>query len=67
MKIVSHVLQNIDGIQLYYIIGLLIFVAMFIIIFIRTYFLTPSSEMNYIKNSIFDDEKNESTDNNSKL
>jgi hypothetical protein len=65
MKIVSNVLQNIDGIQLYYIIGLLIFVVMFVVIFIRTYILTPTSEINYIKNSIFDEDNKENVDNNS--
>ncbi len=57
MKIVSTVLQEIDGIQIYYILGLLIFVVFFIYVFIRTYFMTPRSEMTYIKNSIFDEEE----------
>jgi len=51
MKIVSNVLENIEGIQIYYIIGLLIFVSLFIIIVIRT-MRRPAKETNDIKNSI---------------
>jgi len=54
MKIVSNLLENINGIQIYYIIGLLIFVAFFIIILIRTRRM-PKSEAEEIKNSLFDD------------
>ena len=64
MKIVSNVLQDIDGIQIYYIVGLLIFLVLFIYIFIRTYFLTPRAELTSIKNSIFEEDElnnNEST------
>ncbi len=64
MKIVSSVLQEINGIQIYYIIGLLIFVVLFVYIFIRTYFLTPRAELTSIKNSIFEEDElnnNEST------
>jgi len=62
MKIVSNVLQNIDGIQIYYIVGLLIFVALFVYIFIRTYFLTPRTELTSIKKSIFEDGELNSND-----
>jgi hypothetical protein len=51
MKIVSNVLENIDGIQIYYIVGLLIFVTLFVIIVIRT-MRRPAEEMNQIKESI---------------
>jgi len=57
MKIVSNVLQDISGIQIYYIVGLLIFVVLFVYIFIRTYFLTPRAELTSIKESIFDDDE----------
>jgi len=57
MKIVSNVLQEINGIQIYYIVGLLIFVALFVYIFIRTYFLTPRTELTSIKNSIFEEDE----------
>ncbi len=58
MKIVSNLLENIEGIQIFYIVGLLIFVTLFIIIFIRT-IRRSDSEMNEIKNSILIDEKSE--------
>ena len=58
MKIVSNMLENIEGIQIYYIIGLLIFFTLFIIILIRTV-RTPNSEMDEIKNSILDDNNSE--------
>ena len=57
MKIVSSVLQEINGIQIYYIVGLLIFVVLFVYIFIRTYFLTPRAELTSIKESIFDEDE----------
>ncbi len=60
MKIVSNMLQNIEGIQIYYIIGLLIFFTLFIIILVRT-MRQPNSEMNEIKNSILDDNNSEET------
>ena len=60
MKIVSNMLENIEGIQIYYIIGLLIFFTLFIVILIRT-MRTPNSEMDEIKNSILDDTNSEET------
>jgi hypothetical protein len=54
MKIVSDLLTSIEGIQVFYIIGLLIFVVLFIVIFIRTMRL-KSSDMEDIKNSILTD------------
>lgn len=58
MKIVSNVLEDISGIQIYYIIGLLIFVGLFIIILIKT-FKMPKSEVDEIKNSILTNDKKE--------
>ena len=54
MKIVSNLLTGIEGIQIFYIIGLLIFVLLFIVIFIRTMRI-PNQEMEEIKNSILMD------------
>lgn len=58
MKIVSEVLTSIEGIRIFYIIGLLIFVALFIVIFIRTMRL-KNSDMEEIKNSILVDSESE--------
>ena len=55
MKIVSNVLVNIEGIQIFYIIGLLIFISFFIMVLIRTY-TTPNKEVEDIKNAIFEDD-----------
>ena len=54
MKIVSDLLTGIEGIRIFYIIGLLIFVALFIVIFIRTIRM-KNSDMEDIKNSILAD------------
>jgi preprotein translocase subunit YajC len=56
MKMISNVLENIQGIQMYYIIGLLLFVSFFIVILIRTLRM-PSKEADQIKNSILDDKE----------
>jgi len=55
MKIVSNLLTSIEGIQIFYIVGLLIFVALFIIIFVRTMRMS-NNETDKIKNSILVDE-----------
>ena len=60
MKIVSDILEDIDGIQIYYIIGLLIFFTLFVVLFIRT-MRRPKSEMDEIKNSILDDNNSKKT------
>ncbi len=60
MKIVSNMLENIEGIQIYYIIGLLIFFILFVVILIRT-MRRSNSEMDEIKNSILDDNNSEET------
>ena len=58
MKIVSNMLENIEGIQIYYIIGLLIFFILFVVILIRTIKM-PNKKMDEIKNSILDDNNSE--------
>ncbi len=60
MKIVSNLLQQIEGIQIYYIIGLLLFVGLFIVIVIRTMRM-PNKEMEEIKSSILKDNDSEET------
>jgi len=58
MKIVSNLLENIEGIQLFYIVGLLIFFVLFLVILVRTLRL-PNKEMEDIKNSILIDNQPE--------
>jgi hypothetical protein len=60
MKIVSNLLENIEGIQIYYIVGLLIFVTLFIVITIRTIRM-PKTEVDKIKNSILNDNEAENS------
>ena len=55
MKLISNLLETIDGIQYWYIAGLLIFFIMFIIFMIRI-LMKPRKEMEKIKNSILDDD-----------
>lgn len=56
MRIISNLLESIEGIRIFYIIGLLIFVALFIVILIRTVRM-KNTEMDKIKNSILSDEE----------
>ncbi len=58
MKMVSDLLENIEGIQVYYILGLLIFFICFVMILIRT-LRRPASEMKEIKESILTDNDSE--------
>ena len=58
MKLVSNLLESIEGIHIFYIAGLLIFLSLFIIIFIRT-MRRPDKEMNDIKESILADNETE--------
>ena len=51
MKLVSNLLESIEGIHIFYIAGLLIFLSLFIIILIRT-LRRPDKEINEIKGSI---------------
>jgi hypothetical protein len=52
MKLVSNVLEGMESIHILYVIGLLLFIVLFIIILIRT-IRRPAAEMNEIKESIF--------------
>jgi preprotein translocase subunit YajC len=58
MKLVSNFLENIAGIQIFYVIGLLIFFVLFIVIVVRT-FRRPAQEMKEIKESILTDNDSE--------
>ncbi|MCK3682591.1 cbb3-type cytochrome c oxidase subunit 3 [Maribellus sp. YY47] len=58
MKIVSDLLTSIEGIRIFYIVGLLIFVVLFIVITVRTMRI-PNKEMENIKNSILADGESE--------
>ena len=58
MKIVSNMLENIVGIQIYYVIGLLIFFILFLVILVRT-LRRPAEEMKKIKESILNDNDSE--------
>ena len=58
MKIVSDLLTGIEGIRVYYIIGLLIFVLLFVVILIRTMRM-KKSDVEDIKNSILEDDGSE--------
>jgi hypothetical protein len=58
MKIISNLLESIEGIRIFYIIGLLIFFVLFVVIFIRTMRM-KNAEMDKIKNSILSDEETE--------
>lgn len=53
MGFVSEVLKNIDGIQWYYIIGILIFIVLFLVILYRT-IKTPKKDLIEYKTSILD-------------
>ncbi|MGQ1785916.1 MULTISPECIES: hypothetical protein [unclassified Saccharicrinis] len=55
MGFVSEVLKDVSGIQWYYIIGISIFIILFIIIVYKT-IRTPKSIMMQYKNAILEDE-----------
>lgn len=61
MKIISNLLEDIDGIRIYYIIGLLIFVTLFIVISIKTWRM-PKQDAENIKNSILNDNDTDKID-----
>lgn len=63
MGFVGKALENVQGIQWFYTLGILIFIALFIVIVIRTIRM-PKKDLEYIKTSILDQEEMES---NSKL
>ena len=58
MKLVSNLLESMTSIHIFYVVGLLIFVVLFIVIVIRT-FRRPAAEMNEIKHSIITDNDSE--------
>lgn len=58
MGFVSEVLSGENGITLYYIIGILIFIAMFVIILYRTMTMSKNEILEY-KTSILDTENQE--------
>jgi len=67
MGFVGEVMDSVQGIQVYYIIGLLIFIALFIVILTRTILMTKA-ELIEIKTAILEnDNLDESTQNNSDL
>jgi preprotein translocase subunit YajC len=62
MKIVSSLLETIEGIGTWYVIGLLIFFGMFIIFLVRV-LRRPRAEMEEIKNAILEDQETLDSDN----
>ena len=58
MKMVSNMLASIEGIEIYYIVGLLLFFTLFVVILIRT-IRWPNKEMLEIKESILTDNNSE--------
>ncbi len=53
MKFVGEVIGNVQGIQYFYIVGLLIFIALFVVIVYKT-FKIPKKDLEGFKTSIFD-------------
>ncbi len=60
MNFVSDVLKDVNGIQWYYIIGIAIFISLFIVVLYRT-IKTPKKDLVQYKNAILEDD-NESDD-----
>ena len=58
MKLVSNLLESMTGIHIFYVVGLLIFLTLFVVIVVRTV-RRPSAEMNEIKESILIDNDSE--------
>lgn len=56
MGFVSDTLSGVDGIQWYYIVGILLFVGLFIGVVIYVYKI-PKKELNKYKSSIFEKEE----------
>lgn len=56
MGFVSETLSGINGIQWYYIIGIILFIGLFIGVVIHTYFI-PKSDLIKFKSSIFESEE----------
>ncbi|TFH39711.1 MAG: hypothetical protein E4G95_00335 [Bacteroidia bacterium] len=57
MEFVENVLGGNEGIEWYYVVGLLLFISLFIIILYRT-FRMPKGEVIEIKESILDNDDN---------
>lgn len=55
MGFVGEVLKSVNGIEWYYIAGILIFIGLFIAIVYRTYKM-PKADILHIKQSILDDD-----------
>ena len=66
MSFVGNVLQNVNGIQYFYIAGIFIFITLFIVIVYRTVKI-PRKDLNDFKTSIFDEEELKSRRLNQKL
>ena len=66
MKFVGEVLGNVNGIQYYYIVGLIIFISLMIVILYRTIKM-PKKEIIDIKTSIFDKDELVQQDNLNKV
>jgi len=56
MKFVSYLLEDVAGIQVYYIVGLFIFISFFLVVLYRTYKM-PKSEAEEISHFVFDDDE----------
>ncbi len=56
MGFVSETLSGINGIQWYYIIGIILFIGLFIGVVIHTYFI-PKNDLIKFKSSIFESEE----------
>jgi len=56
MSFVGNVLQNVDGIQYFYVAGILIFISLFIVIVYRTIKI-PRKDLDNFKTSIFEKEE----------
>jgi cbb3-type cytochrome oxidase subunit 3 len=56
MGFVSDTLSGVDGIQWYYIVGILLFIGLFIGVVIYTYSI-PKKDLNKFKSSIFEKEE----------
>jgi hypothetical protein len=56
MGFVSETLSGVEGIQWYYIVGIILFIGLFIGVVIHTYTI-PKKELMKFKSSIFDQEE----------
>ena len=55
MSFVSNVLNGVNGIQYFYIVGIFIFIGLFIVMIYRTIKI-PKKDLTKIKSSILDDD-----------